>query len=896
MNRTLLTHPYPSVLLTGAAERFTPDMRLIVPNLQAGRDLRGVLRGAGAAITLTQAAREALRDAGWTPLTPGAREAFVRAALAEVPLGYLAPLRSRPGTVFGLQKLMGELMRANVEPAALLSAAAPGREQDVAQAYAAFVAHSEASRTFDAAGAEFFAARWGHVQARRTLMHGFAYLDAAQTALVDRLLAPGSVVTLPFAEDARGLKRIQDTRDALECLGFLSEPLAGTAQRSGDQVVAAYVGGRPAAQAFRREEFPDIESEVRACLRQVQAWLAEGIRPERLAVIVRSEGAYIGAIADVAREYDLPVVSGQQMPLVQTPLGGLVQAWVDAHARDWRYSAARRVLTHPLVTLPFDALAQARALQPGCPRGLAAWHETLTWLEVPPHTTWRDGLGILQRLLVDLSVRGRCVADPALNVALTLLLDQLQAESRWTGECSREALLTLVAHVLKTATVPVLLGRSGVRVANPLAALGRRFDAVWVLGLADTLFPVRSVDHPLIDSVTRRRWADQGVSLPDASALATVEEALFLGALAGAGLGLVVSRPRRGPDGRELRPSLFWDRVGPGASAAAHTLPLGSEGERRLALALGGQVLPDAVQAKVQVERDRDAGLPGPHAGQLGTPIWASERRWSPSQLHAAGACRYRWFAQKLLQLGEVQDPDQSEDRRVVGTLLHAALEGALQGEQPGDRAEQRLERAEAALKRQERALWATGDLRGGPLWPVQREEIRRAAARAIQSPAFLPPGWTPVQLEERREFTVQAVGHTFALVGIVDRLDRTPDGLTVTDYKTGSYVSKVVRGGVLNLEVQLPLYMAALGAVSGRYYSIEKARTLPDGAGPGAEAPRRKYRWDEHQANVNVFLTELGDALAQGNVAPSPDRKREACGYCAVRPVCRDRGVEVGA
>ncbi|SMB82114.1 PD-(D/E)XK nuclease family protein [Deinococcus hopiensis] len=896
MTRTLLTHPYPSVLLKGAVERFTTDMRLIVPNLQAGRDIRGHLQGAGTATTLTQVAREVLRDAGWVPLTPGAREAFLRDALGDVPFSYLEPLRFRSGTLVGLQRLIGELMRARVEPSALLSVAAAGRERDVALAYAAFISRSEEARTFDSVGSEFFASRLPTVRAQRTLMHGFAYLDAAQVALVDRLLAPGSVITLPFAENARGLKRVEETLEALGHCGFAAQSLTGVATLSGDQVVAAYVGGGSAQQAFQREEFSDVEAEVRACLRQVHAWLEEGVRPERLAVVVRSESVYIGALADVAREYQLPLVSGQQVPLLHTPLGGLVQAWVEAHAREWRYSATRRVLTHPLVTLPFDGLAQARALQPGCPGGLAAWHEDFTWLQVPERTTWQEGLGVLQRLLLDLGVRDRCVADPALNVALTLLMDRLQAESRWVGECDREGLLGLVAHVLKTATVPVLLGRSGVRVANPLAALGRRFDAVWVLGLSDTLFPVRTVDHPLIDSVTRRRWATQGVTVPDASTLATVEEALFLGAMAGAGRELVVSRPRRGPDGRELRPSTFWSRIGEGRQDEADALPLGSESERLLAQALTGGALPESVQIKVQVERDRDAGQVGPHAGQLSQPIWASERRWSPSQLHAAGACRYRWFAQKLLRLEEVRDPDQIEDRRVVGTLLHAALEGALTGEQAGDKAEDRIRRAEEVLKQRERALWASGELRGGPLWPIEREEIRRTAVRAIQSPGFVPQGWTPVQLEERREFSVQAGEHTFHLLGIVDRLDRAPDGLTVTDYKTGSYVSKVVQGGALNLEVQLPLYMEALGAVNGRYFSIEKGENLPGGAGPGAEGPRRKYRWEEHRSNVNAFLQGLGEALAQGNVAPSPDHKREACAYCTVRPVCRDRGVEVDA
>ena len=174
--------------------------------------------------------------------------------------------------------------------------------------------------------------------------------------------------------------------------------------------------------------------------------------------------------------------------------------------------------------------------------------------------------------------------------------------------------------------------------------------------------------------------------MPDASSLASVEEALFLGAVGGAAMDVVVSRPLRGEGGKELRPSPFWRRLGTEAPINA-ALPLGSDQERQLALTLGGTP-PAAVQAGAEIERRRDAGLPGAHAGQLDGGLSVSARRWSPSQLHAAGACRFRWFAGRLLHVSEPLDPDQDDDRRVTGTLLHAALEGALAGDAGADSAE----------------------------------------------------------------------------------------------------------------------------------------------------------------------------------------------------------------
>lgn len=97
---------------------------------------------------------------------------------------------------------------------------------------------------------------------------------------------------------------------------------------------------------------------------------------------------------------------------------------------------------------------------------------------------------------------------------MTLLTDRIDADARRDETCGREELLGLVAHVLKTTTALTLLGRSGVRVASPLAALGRQFDHVWVLGLSDTLFPARAAEHLLIDSVA---WPGEQLTaqLPD---------------------------------------------------------------------------------------------------------------------------------------------------------------------------------------------------------------------------------------------------------------------------------------------------------------------------------------------------------------------------------------------
>ena len=376
MTRLLLHHPASSALLSGLGERFRPELLPVVPNVQAGRDLRGSLRGAGRAITLTQWAREALQEAGWTPLRPGEREVFFRRALTGLALEYLTPLMDRPGTLRRLDRLVAELLRAHLDPAAVGAVASGARQRDVAAVYAAYVQRAQAARRFDLPGTDFFASRLPTVRPRAAAVHGFVYFDASQVAFLGRALAEGSLLTLPLERGVPALRRTEETFQALLGAGFQPEALGGVPGRNGDRLVQAYLTRAPVPGGVIRAEFAEIEAEVRACLGQVRAWLAQGSRPEAVAVVVRHEGTYLPTLADVAREYALPLVSGLQVPLLETPLGGAVQAWVDAHTRGWTYGAVARLLTLPLLRPPFDALRQARALRPACPPGLDAWGES----------------------------------------------------------------------------------------------------------------------------------------------------------------------------------------------------------------------------------------------------------------------------------------------------------------------------------------------------------------------------------------------------------------------------------------------------------------------------------------------------------------------------------------
>jgi RecB family exonuclease len=883
--RQVLLHPDAARRLTLAAEgRPLESLTLLTPNVAAGRAVRSRLGDGLVARAVSQLARERLRTVGWRPLRPGERDAFLQRALAEVEFGYLGPLLDRPSTSAALQRLIGELLRADTEPAAVLKVSSGAREFDVAGVFGAYVRQCVQERRFDLSGTEYFARRFGAVNPLRALVHGFTHLDAAQIAFLDTLLVPGSVITLPDPAVQR-VRETQRTVDALEAWGF--------------ELAVRDPGGSVFPAPVSVHAAPDVETEIRSALRQMRAWLQSGVKAAELALVVRDESTYLPVLLEVSREYGLPLTGAQQLPLAHTPVGALALTWLDALTDGWKFSRTRALLTHPLLGLLQGGLSVARRLSAHFPVGLEAWDPALTWLELEEPASLAAAVQVLERLLLDGGIRKCCRQDALLNAHTSALVEALGGAAKDESPRPREEVILLLRHLLTTKAVPLLLGKGGVRVLNPLGLLGRSFRRAWVLGLADGMYPPRVGDSPLLDSAVRARWAEAGVHVPDAATTSAVEETVFTGAVLGCAGELVLSRPRRSVQGRVLGPSVLLTRLDeqPVWSGA---VPFASKQEALLAQAVGGEMLSTELQLAVQTETERDLGQLSEHHGLIGESLWDPEWAWSPSQLHDIGACRFRWFGRKVLALTEEADPDAGEDRRVIGTLLHAALEGALRGWTPVDEVGVLLERAEQALDRTILRERREGRLYAGPLFEIERQEWLGSIERAVRSEDFLPQGWIPEQdgLEKRIDAVLTVGESHFRLRGVVDRVDLTPGGRMVTDYKAGKYISHVqpdvLAQGKLSLEIQLPLYMRALNAAGGRYLSVEGAEVI---GAAGRLNDKRSYDASLHEQDLDAFLLGVRRDLAAGEVRPLPDVKADACGFCTVSPVCRYRGGQlVGA
>ena len=238
------------------------------------------------------------------------------------------------------------------------------------------------------------------------------------------------------------------------------------------------------------------------------------------------------------------------------------------------------------------------------------------------------------------------------------------------------------------------------------------------------------------------------------------------------------------------------------------------------------------------------------------------ERRFSVSELGDLARCGFRWWSRSVLGLRE---PEEGEPPTLIGSLYHRALEVAARHAGPGDDVRRGvLENLEAAFEEAEREL-EMARVRG---WIHWREVYLAQLERAIRAEDFALPGAEVAQTEAR--FAGEWQG--FEVVGRVDRIDRTPEGLVFVDYKSSASAPKP--------DLQLSVYREAAAAAlfpgepvrDAYYYSLRRAERIK-AKEPGAEA-------------LAGMAEEISTNLEEGRLPP--DVLQRPCAFCEFDLVCR--------
>jgi RecB family exonuclease len=517
------------------------------------------------------------------------------------------------------------------------------------------------------------------------------------------------------------------------------------------------------------------------------------------------------------------------------------------------------------------------------------------------------------------------------------------AEQRW-GDNARVGVAAFDARLRAMLDGEVALFtpvRRGVQVLEGLAAAFRAFDHVFIIGMDSARVPLRAPHSPLLDEYERRELREAGLRTDSRQQWDERERALFLNLLASPSTTLTLSWSRYDESGAEQLPSAFIDEVQhtfglepeviPGSDAFITGMPLA---EDAAALARGAHA--------AGIEALRATGALTPYSGRIENPRtleWlAAElgeaRIWSPTQIESYAKCGWAYFAERLLRLSRVEDPDLDIDPRVRGSILHDALRRFYTTAKtrqagpvrllPADLpwAEELAARAIAeAISHARQSTWV-----GHPALEAQKlAELSRQLlafvrweaednARAESSNRVKTSKYVRTAVEahevEFADLPVEIDGVQLRIRGFIDRVEVGVDErcdaghlVAAVDYKTtkwstpGKGDGKAWDEGVV---LQVPLYAMALeqlrpGARAAlvEYRTIkgrERVHTLPLYRFEKQVLSEDDEARDQHESALKHVARHIRAARG-GEFAADPPSTCNCPSFCPARDICRIPG-----
>lgn len=520
--------------------------------------------------------------------------------------------------------------------------------------------------------------------------------------------------------------------------------------------------------------------------------------------------------------------------------------------------------------------AQARL---GAARGLETAVETLARAceGLPARAAWGDWADALAFVAESLFVDPD--AQAARDVAARLKALAVLREEVDVVEMAAALREQLASARLPVGRV----GRDGVAVLTPLELRGLRFHTVVFTGLAEGGFPARGRPDPIFGDAERRRVNDDlGARLPLAESRDAESTLLFAFAAEAARDRLILIVPRSDAvTGRPRLPSRLvlrlaslaadrpvgldeflsgaplatvWRHVGGLPRFADDTTTVWVDERERDTAALlalsasarretGREYLaavlddPDAAARRLDLWRAARDPRPGVWDGVLGGEACAAlaarhpfAAEMHPTRLERYVSCPFAFLLRDVFGLDAPEEPGDSleMDGREFGTLTHEILQRTFETVIAG---EATLAEAEIALRSAWESCSAEAERRGvtgaALAWNVRRAALLDDLLESLRrDPVFSSGGARPLAVEWRfGESVGRPVGMDLGggtrvrFAGRLDRLDATPTGARVIDYKTGKGDTerRLLKNG---LSVQLPVYQLAVRQTGGEEYS----------------------------------------------------------------------------
>ena len=725
---------------------------------------------------------------------------------------------------------------------------------------------------------------------RRTyLFYGYFAPGKDELAIINAIAGENSILVLPIASFPQNCV----AKEWLQDRGWKSS-IDKPARTIGinDQLQSCF--NRPSAlpSGVSLNAFSNLEEEVRGVLTQVKVLLTQGVAVKDIVLVSEAEQLYGKTLIDVAWEYDLPLEVGYEIPLEQTRFGAWLKLLLEVVTDNFPFEATAKLLSHPLAKcMSAETWSSARQTHP---QGLNAWQKLgvdLSLLNLPRGNYSRDvWIEHLTNIFSCWDILENAKEWAREIVAYYRIQEALAELSQIkTQKLSKTAFIAEINEILALLTIPAQPGRGGIQLHRPTSLLGTNYPYVFVLGSVEGILPTAIADDPILDFYHRKQLAKQGLELETAIDLARRATFYFYCLLGVPTQSITFSYPEL-IDRQSTIPSPYLSRLGLKPSPV-NSLPLPSIELARRQYVRQPNLLPLDTSLSIpqihkawQVEANRESALaklnevisPDSYDGVIGISIDPQSKTFSASGLTKLGQCPFKWFSARLLKLKELIEAESDLEAAFRGRLYHRCLELSLsQIKTAQDLAEFNREQLDRAFAIAEREL----NLTQLPGWSVQRTEHLDLLALNLSTAEFLPPDTEVIDTETK--FRTQWYG--LQLRGQVDRIDRTPTGLMVIDYKTSSVTPAGIKDerGKAKIDIQLAVYQDAIAqrypdeTVDGAaYYSITKQKNIS--------------RPPKNPEALATFARQVEFHLEQGYYPVAPDVDRKACRYCDYDLVCR--------
>ncbi len=655
-------------------------------------------------------------------------------------------------------------------------------------------------------------------------------------------------------------------------------------------VVPAPHTGRTETYVFDQEtgEAEWIAKEVERSI------VVEGIAPDRIAVLVRSKKGLVNELSRAldrrrvphdppdSRLVDHPAIRMFADLVTVSRFGGQTEEYPDGRSTE-ADQAMRRILLGPVFGL---ALGKERALLRERRRSGDAWGSVVE-RELPEFAglasllvsdDWRRDRSAVEgfwRAWTSLDNLDDFVSDPSRlewRRAWSAFAQVLGQQAERDRHLDLERYFELADEEDFEAT-PLLTYRTRdqrVVLTTLHQAKGLEFDVVFIANAVEGVFPDLRRGRRMLkpELLSPERTTD-----PQAQHLFQVQEEMRIAytAMTRSRLRVVWTATDAGVDQGEHRPSRFlvaaagvpYEELGPPAESVGPPVTL-TEAMTRMRRRLMDPTAPEherlaaaSILGRPPAEWWDAEAFPGILERGPDSPILATSFRLSPSQAESYRRCPRLYALERRLRLGDAASPWAH-----FGSLFHDVLERAEStivgtGEPHAD-----IGRALECLE----DVWSGADF-GTP-------ELNDAwRVKAVDTLTKLYDNWpatggTPTDLERRVGLNVAGA----EWIGFIDRVEESPDGALVVDYKTSTSPMRVEDAAE---SIQLAFYSLAM-MTEGR--NVVDAQLWYPRA--GTKSISRRHLDMDRLEEIRDVMVEVTEDIRTEQWEPNPGSHCERCSF----------------